>query len=190
MRTVFAALIFAATLSSCALFKPEPWATQVFTPSKQSENKACDRGAASSSNIEGFRRFGYITFKPKSGELSFNTKLGRLSILCLLLGSISREFVLDNTSFLKTNVRILDSTVKRELITVEIALEQDGQQLIRLQGSPTTTEEPNETEFEFQRLSPVQQTALETANSFTIIVKRGSNEEERYAVNQSNLPWL
>jgi hypothetical protein len=187
MRTVFAALTLGLTLSGCALIKPEPWAAQIFTPSKQSINTACDRG------IQGGQKvftFGRVNFTPKTGTLNFKTRLSVVNSLCFLLGEFGKKDLDRLSSVASTQVYIEDASVKRELITVDISLEHDGQELIRLKTSSTETEEADKTWFNFERLSEVQQAALETTNSLTIIVKRGTNEEERYAVNPANLPGL
>jgi hypothetical protein len=186
MRTVSAALILALTLSSCTMFKPESWATQVFSPSSQSINTACDRGIEAGPNAFDFGR---IIFSPTVGKLILTTRLSEVHVSCHLIGSFAKTMMDTISTVAKTEVQVQDSSVKRELISMEISLEHDGQELVRLKTSSTDAEDTDKTWFSFRRLNQNQLAALEQTTSFTIVINRGLGEE-RYAVNPTNLPGL
>jgi hypothetical protein len=189
MRQVLAALILSLSLSGCALFKPEAWAKQMFSPSSQSINTACDNGISSFSRRE-FPKFGRVYFSPKVGELGFHSQLGQMTLFCFLAGNFAKSQSSEIAQIFTSEVRLLDTTSKREAIKVQISLEREGQELIRLEPSVIEPqEEAGSTNYVFHRLSGNQITALEETTSFTVIVNRGSGEE-RYAVNPTNLPGL
>ena len=188
MKRVFVAVLLAVSLTGCALFKPEPWARQIFAPSSQSQSTACDRGINSNQELPPI--VGRVFLSPKVGELSFHSQLGQLQLLCYLAPSFARDQLSLIASIAQTYVLFQDSSVKRENVKVEISLERDGQELVRLKPSTVTPrEESAATVFEFARLTSDQLTALEQTTSFSIIVNRGLGEE-RYAVNPTNLLGL
>jgi hypothetical protein len=184
MRTVFAALIFAASLSSCALFTPEPWGKQLFTPSSQSVNTACDRALSNSD----YPKIGKVEFSPKIGELSFRSRLAFIAEGCWT--NENKAFIAKIASGYRNELWLIDTTNKRESIKVEISLERDGRELARVQPSEIEPRErAGSTHFWFNRFNNNEIEALETMNSLTIIINR-AGIEDRYTANPTNLPGL
>ena len=190
MTRVFVAVLLALSLTGCALFKPEPWAKQIFAPSSVTDNAACDRGVREGSSKKDLDdKFGSVEFAPKQGDLAFATRSRTLYLLCYATGLISQGRPSSLRDSYTTFIRIQDSAVKRDQIKVQISLEQDGRELVRLTDAEIETEGDDKTWYSFKRFSQNQLSALEQTTSFTIIVNRGLGEE-RYPINPTNLPGL
>jgi hypothetical protein len=189
MTRVLMILALALSLTGCALFKSEAWAKQILLPNASTDSTACNKGVQAGSARQELGSFGTITFKPPQGSLGFSTRISQVYLLCYATGLIIGRKPDNIPDSFSTSVRIEDDTTTRAKIRVEISLEQDGNEIVRLTESEIETEGTAKTWYSFKRLSAAQQTALETANSFTIIVNRGAGEE-RYAVNPTNLPGL
>jgi hypothetical protein len=189
MRNFFAALIFAAALSSCALFQPEPWAKEIFAPSSATDQRSCDRGKQRGKSEQKSESFGELEFKAKQGDLRVATRGSKLYFLCYALGLFFSNGSIELSPVFRTDIRIEDAAVKRENIKVEVSLEREGNEIARLTESETETEDNDKTWYSFRRLNQNQLAALEQTTSFTIVINRGLGEE-RYAVNPTNLPGL
>jgi hypothetical protein len=187
MRTVSAALIFAATLSSCTMVKPESWAKQIFAPSSGTDQRACDEGFAARSNPQASRSFGYVALKPPVGKLSFFSRIGFIHLRCRVMVAFDQKPSGPFGDF--TYVSIEDSSVTSKQVKVQISLEANQNEVFRLTDLPIISDEVDRIWYAIDRRNENLIKSLETVTSFTIIVNRGAGEE-RYFVNPTNLPGL
>jgi hypothetical protein len=189
MTRVLMILALTLSLTSCALFKPEPWAKEIFAPSSATDQRSCDRGKQRGKSEQKSESFGELEFKAKQGNLQITTRGGKLYSLCYVLGLFFSDGSIELNPVFRTDIRIEDAAVKRENIKVEVSLEREGNEIARLTESETETEDNDKTWYSFRRLNQNQLAALEQTTSFTIIINRGL-AEERYAVNPTSLPGL
>jgi hypothetical protein len=185
-----AALIVFTLLVSCApgALNSEPWARTIFAPSASSEQNACDAGFEYGQSRKQINLVGGIRFNSPRGLVLFNTRLGKLYFLCNSIGLLSGRKPTDLSPVFSTDVMLEDKLLVGKIARVAFSLEDaEGKEIARLNASARSVED-NRQWYKVAALTSADQQRLTEAKSFTIIVNRGDQIDERYKVTQTFTP--
>lgn len=174
----------------------ESWGNQIFL-SKNADARACELGRAQSkasydqqNNSQGdYVSLGSVRLSPPQGRMVYLTRYSDYHFYCFVAEPSDANVGLKDFTFTPASrVWISDQSIKAEQISVQILLEKDGVETLRIKPTTIVKDSPT-TRFEFRTFSNQQTQAIEVATSFTIVVNRGSTDE-RYPISPKNLPPL
>jgi hypothetical protein len=191
------AVVFTAALATCmttiSQAEPESWGRQIFTSTK-ADKRACELGKESNKqNSNDDPNLGRFAVETPQGYASFRAHYSDYNFHCWMSGE--SESVAESLRYLTqkppaTMLFVRDQSVKTTKLKASVALERDSVLLRKL--IPSSTEENlkyGQVLFKFFAFTSEDLSAIDRANSFTIVLSLG-NIEKRFRITEKDIPRL